>query len=279
MAERNYVPAQQVERGSTGEDVRKVHAYLKKFGYFPNPALDVFGEWRPAVADDVADPEVFDELMERAVVLYQGFNGLKADGVVGPKTIRRMTVVRCGNPDVIPQDDGPEEFAVHGSQWSTTDLRYRFDSLSEDLSAQDVRTAMSEAMAQWSLVSPLRFTEVDAEAEAEIQIGWHRADHGDGSPFDEGGAEDRNVLAHCFFPPPGGGPSAGDCHFDEFEKWTVDTPPTGFDLATVALHELGHGLGLRHSAVPSTVMFASYDGARRELTQDDIDGIRAIYGS
>lgn len=95
MAEKNYVPARPVERGSSGEDVQKLHAYLKKFGYFPNQALEAFGEWRPAVAEDVADPEVFDEVMERAVVLCQGFNGLKPDGVVGPKTIGRMKWVRC----------------------------------------------------------------------------------------------------------------------------------------------------------------------------------------
>jgi hypothetical protein len=279
MAEPNYVPARQVERDSTGEDVKNLYAYLKRFGYFPNQALEVFGEWRPAVTEDVADPEVFDEVMERAVVLYQGFNGLKPDGVVGPKTISRMRQVRCGNPDVVRPNDNLDEFAVQGSRWLTNDLRYCFDNSGKDLSAQDVRIAMSGALERWSLVSPLRFTEVDADAEADIHIGWHTADHGDGSPFDNGGAANRNVLAHCFFPPPGGGEFAGDCHFDEFENWTVDTPPTGIDLATVALHELGHGLGLRHSSVPSAVMFASYDGARRELTRDDIDGIRAIYGS
>lgn len=277
MAERRYVPARQVERGSTGEDVQKLHAYLRKFGYFPNPALEAFGEWRPAVSEDVADPSVFDEVMEQAVLLYQDFNGLKADGVVGPKTIGLMGMRRCGNPDVVASS-ALAEFAVHGSRWSTTELRYRFDNLGEDLSTKDVRVALTEAMSQWSRVSPLTFTEVGADAEAEIQISWRTGDHDDGSPFDDGGAENRNVLAHCFFPPPGGGPFAGDCHFDEFEDWSVDTPPSGIDLLTVALHELGHGLGLLHSKVPSAIMFATYDGPRRELTQDDIDGIVAIYG-
>jgi hypothetical protein len=86
------------------------------------------------------------------------------------------------------------------------------------------------------------------------------------------------VLAHCFYPPPNGGAIAGDCHFDEAETWSVNLPPSGIDLPTVALHELGHGLGLAHSNVPSAVMYAYYGGPRRELTDDDIQGIQSIYG-
>lgn len=51
------------------------------------------------------------------------------------------------------------------------------------------------------------------------------------------------------------------------------------DMETVALHELGHALGLRHSNVNNSVMEAVYEGERRNLTQDDRDGIRAIYGN
>jgi matrix metalloproteinase-15 (membrane-inserted) len=131
---------------------------------------------------------VFDEVMGRAVVLYQGFNGLKPDGVVRPITIGRMSLERCGNPDTVHKNDNLDGFAVHGSRWSTNDLRYCFDNPGNDLSAEDVRTAMSGALERWNLVSPLRFTEVAADAEADIHIGWHTADHGGGSPFDNGGA-------------------------------------------------------------------------------------------
>jgi predicted Zn-dependent protease len=215
--------------------------------------------------------------MERAVVLYQAQNGLKPDGVVGPKTIARMREPRCGVPDVV-DNEAPQAFSVSGSRWPTNGLRYRFDNLGMDLSAAQVRAALRDAFDQWGLVTPLNFTQVDDGTDADIQIGWFSGDHGDGFPFDDAGGDSGNVLAHCFFPPPAGGSFPGDCHFDEHESWSVNLPPAGIDLPTVALHELGHGLGLRHSAVPSAVMFASYRGARRELTRDDIDGIRAIYG-
>ena len=59
----------------------------------------------------------------------------------------------------------------------------------------------------------------------------------------------------------------------------MNTPPSGIDLATVALSRLGHGLGLAHSNVSSAVMYAYYGGPRRELTDDDIQGIQSIYGA
>lgn len=50
-----------------------------------------------------------------------------------------------------------------------------------------------------------------------------------------------------------------------------------FDVETVLLHENGHVAGLGHSDVVGAVMEAIYAGARRQLHQDDIDGITALY--
>jgi hypothetical protein len=90
------------------------------------------------------------------------------------------------------------------------------------------------------------------------------------------------VLAHAFFPPPNSGPLAGDIHFDDAKMFTLDLRPGSsaqpLDLATVAAHEIGHALGLDHSQVNSAVMAPIYVGSRRALTQDDIDGVRGIYG-
>jgi hypothetical protein len=87
-----------------------------------------------------------------------------------------------------------------------------------------------------------------------------------------------NVLAHAFFPPPCGGPNAGKFHFDDAEQWALEAGANVFDTQTVALHEIGHLLGLSHSTDPNAIMFAFYSGERRALGQDDINGIRALYG-
>lgn len=62
-------------------------------------------------------------------------------------------------------------------------------------------------------------------------------------------------------------------------KWSTSVPtPTGrYDLESVILHENGHVAGLGHSADTGAVMYAYYGGVRRELHQDDIDGISFLY--
>jgi hypothetical protein len=72
------------------------------------------------------------------------------------------------------------------------------------------------------------------------------------------------------------GEIGGDVHMDDGETWSDGG--AGFDFHTVMLHELGHSLGLDHSADTSSVMYAFYSGMRRDLTADDIAGIEAIYG-
>lgn len=61
--------------------------------------------------------------------------------------------------------------------------------------------------------------------------------------------------------------------------WSVTcTDVSGqYDLQTVYLHELGHALGLGHSSDAQAVMYAYYTGARCALSQDDIDGVSALY--
>ena len=47
----------------------------------------------------------------------------------------------------------------------------------------------------------------------------------------------------------------------------------------VAIHEIGHALGLAHSRDRAARMYAYYtDSEQPGLSQDDIEGIQAIYG-
>jgi len=79
-----------------------------------------------------------------------------------------------------------------------------------------------------------------------------------------------------------GGDIAGDLHMDVARTWVDDAADvTGngvFDFFTVMLHEIGHSLGLGHSAVVGSVMEPIYAGSRRVLHADDIAGIMALYG-
>src|SRR4029453_3545552 len=78
-----------------------------------------------------------------------------------------------------------------------------------------------------------------------------------------------------------------DMRFSSAVPWYTGTgtpPGTQFDWWSVALHEMGHCLGLDHETRitnPTPVMFPSFAAGqiRRTLTSDDSAGRDAIYGA
>ncbi|XP_072467350.1 interstitial collagenase-like [Notamacropus eugenii] len=196
----------------------------------------------------------------------QKFFGLKVTGKPDNETLTMMKQPRCGVPDV-------SQFAVTDGnpKWEKKALTYSIDNYTPDLAREDVDNAIKKAFKVWSDVSPLTFTKI-SEGEADIKISFYYGDHRDNSPFDG----PNGILAHAFQPGPGIG---GDAHFDEDEKWTKDH--RNYNLYRVAAHEFGHSLGLAHSSDIGALMFPSYafsDPDDIQLSQDDIDGIQAIYG-
>jgi acylphosphatase/peptidoglycan hydrolase-like protein with peptidoglycan-binding domain len=270
------IPQKKIRKGDTGDDVRNLFEYLRRFGYFPNDDLRANNVlFRPVVPFAPDDVGVYDDRTEKAVRKFQLQHGLEPSGNVDDATLELMARPRCGFPDQPVGDTSAMvgSFVAQGSRWTNNTISYRYVNSTPDLSTAEQRAAVRGAFDRWAAVTPLTF--VENAAAGDMLISYANGDHGDGYPFDG----PSGVLAHCFYPPGGGGSFAGDCHFDDAETWSVNTPPSGIDLPTVALHELGHGLGLDHSNVTSAVMYAYYGGPRRELTADDIAGIQSIYGA
>ncbi|KAI3891909.1 hypothetical protein MKX03_026317 [Papaver bracteatum] len=143
------------------------------------------------------------------------------------------------------------------------------------IKTSDIRVTFARAFSKWSSVIPINFTETQDYKQANITIGFYYGDHGDGIPF-----VNKTVLAHAT------GPGSGaHIHFDAAFTWAVDfsseKSKDAFDLETVAIHEIGHVLGLDHSSVPEAVMFLGTPPRTKnvDLSLDDVNGAQALYGA
>ena len=248
--------------GTVSDEITKVQKYLTRFGYLKK----------------VTATGKLDKTSSEALKTFQRSFGLKATGTLNKATIEGLEARRCGNIDAelaaaagSAGDTGAAEFTLRGCKYQKQVFTYRFVNGTSDISGTAERGAIRRALATWADALCIRFVERTSEP-VDFRFGWFTGNHGDGSPFDGIG----NTLAHAFYPPPCGGTHAGRCDFDDAESWSLTGTGGSIDLETVALHEIGHLLGLAHSSVPGSVMFPSYGGVRRALTQDDLDGIRRL---
>ncbi len=265
---KEYVPRKLgLKQGDVGEEVVRLQRYLGAFGYLDSPALDPFNLRAALAAPSPIREGLFDDITSEALRDFQTFNHLPVTGDLDDATLTLMSQARCGFPDVA-------QYVLQGSKWNKKDLTYAYQEFTPDLSQSQIRDAIGQAFSFWSAVAPLSFTEVALNNNPDITIRFASGDHGDFANFDGPGG----VLAHAYSPPLGGGVLSGDAHFDEAEFWTINLPPSGVDLVSVAAHELGHSLGLAHSTVQAALMYPTYSGPHRSLDNDDITGIQALYG-
>jgi hypothetical protein len=168
--------------------------------------------------------------------------------------------------------------ATNGNGWDgpglgAAALSYVFNHLTAQLPASAVESQIQRAMAEWAKVAAVTWTPAtSSNAPKTVNILFGAYAHGDGYPFDGPGG----ALAHTFYPaPPNPEPIAGDMHFDDSESWHVGS---NTDVFSVALHELGHALGLGHSDNPGDVMYPYYKLATT-LAEGDKAAILTMYAA
>jgi hypothetical protein len=89
------------------------------------------------------------------------------------------------------------------------------------------------------------------------------------------------LAVTCTFPKSGPDASESDISFDASRNWTMTDSNGVIDFESVALHELGHVVGLGHSAQSAAVMTGTYKAGtlRRQLHTDDLAGLFNLYGA
>ena len=152
-------------------------------------------------------------------------------------------------------------------------LNYVFSQMTEKLPAATTQSEIERAMAEWSKVIDITWqASTNPTGARTVNILFASGNHGDGFPFDGPGG----VLAHTFYPaPPNPEPIAGDMHFDDAESWQAGG---NTDVFSVALHELGHSLGLGHSDNPGDVMYPYYKMVST-LAAGDVAAIQTMYAA
>jgi hypothetical protein len=231
--------------GSKGEDVRVVQRHLATVGYFPNEPLSrEYPRWAPMVPQ-APEEGVYDDATDAAVRAYQLMHGLAQTGVVDQATRTSMGARRCGVPDGMRPHDPRDKYDLLLSAWPKTQLTWRLivnANFPGNLDPGQVSAVLATEFAKWSgpfappnAISSLTFTQIFT-SNPDIDVFFE--DFGASAPFAKGNepASDPNVRVA----------------FNTRVSWTLGL------LGQIAVHEIGHTLGLGHSAQNNNVMGAQH---------------------
>ena len=212
---------------------RQLQKMLKNFGYYEGEVDADFGE-----------------MTTQAVKTFQDVNKLLQDGVVGPKTLGILKKVRN---DVAKDIGDRDEARVAAGQW----LKYTVGPAPGYLDRRAILAEVDAAFGQWAAAGGFRAERVDDAGDAKIAVTWAAPE---ASSFDGPGGS----LARA---------DANSVVFDFHEDWLLQgmkNRPGAFFFLPVMLHEVGHCLGLTHSAEYRDVMSPYYVANHANLTDNDV---------
>ena len=212
---------------------RQLQKMLKNFGYYEGEVDADFGE-----------------MTTQAVKTFQDVNKLLQDGVVGPKTLGILKKVRN---DVAKDIGDRDEARVAAGQW----LKYTVGPAPGYLDRRAILAEVDAAFGQWAAAGGFRAERVDDAGDAKIAVTWAAPE---ASSFDGPGGS----LARA---------DANSVVFDFHEDWLLQgmkNRPGAFFFLPVMLHEVGHCLGLTHSAEYRDVMSPYYVANHVNLTDNDV---------
>lgn len=242
--------------------------------------------------------EIDKDKQKEAIKKFQGFIGINPTGNLDRRTKSFMKRARCGEKDLINEDDHYDEsikkrnkrFTLQGTKWHKKILTWRVNNRAKFIAYDEVVEIAKMAFDKWQKYLNIKFQQVlinaSSKTTVDIDISFVREYHGDNHPFDGRGG----VIAHAYYPLDNKGIS-GDIHLDDDEIFIGNNEISNLTAAEindsrkliwVFMHEIGHVLGLEHSKVHNSIMYPWYPkytfNNAYDLSNDDISGIQSIYG-